>query len=110
MRDYREKLVNGWLTDGSHIGRIPVRIRMTSDERGQHLSFTTEINEEDAGLQIGIPLEDVGSIIRVPSGSFVDAIKKEKNKVNAEGELVYSASEIKAFTKCIEIYLGGNYE
>ena len=110
MRDYREKLVNGWLTDGEHFGGIPVRVRMASDDRGQLLSLTTEMNEDDMGLQIGIPLEDVRSIIRVPNASFVDAIKKEKNKVNAEGELVYSASEIKAFTKCIEIYLGGKYE
>ena len=64
MRDYREKLVNGWLTDGKHFGGIPVRVRMTSDDKGQSLSLTTEIGD-DADLQIGIPLEAVRDIIRV---------------------------------------------
>ena len=64
MRDYREKLVNGWLTDGKHFGDIPVRVRMTSDDKGQSLSLTTEIGD-DADLQIGIPLEVVKDIIRV---------------------------------------------
>lgn len=64
MRDYREKLVNGWLSDGKHFGGIPVRVRMTSDDKGQSLSFTTEIGD-DADLQIGIPLEAVRDIIRV---------------------------------------------
>ena len=59
MRDYREKLVNGWLTDGKHFGGIPVRVRMTSDDKGQSLSLTT------VGIQIGIPLESVRDIIRV---------------------------------------------
>ena len=64
MRDYREKLVNGWLSDGKHFGDIPVRVRMTSDDKGQSLSLTTEIGD-DADLQIGIPLEVVKDIIRV---------------------------------------------
>lgn len=64
MRDYREKLVNGWLTDGKHFGGIPVRVRMTSDDKGQSLSLTTEIGD-DADLQIGIPLEAVRDIIKV---------------------------------------------
>ena len=64
MRDYREKLVNGWLTDGKNFGGIPVRVRMTSDDKGQSLSLTTEIGD-DADLQIGIPLEAVRDIIRV---------------------------------------------
>lgn len=64
MRDYREKLVNGWLSDGKHFGGIPVRVRMTSDDKGQSLSLTTEIGD-DADLQIGIPLEAVRDIIRV---------------------------------------------
>ena len=63
MRDYREKLVNGWLSDGKHFGGIPVRVRMTSDDKGQSLSLTTEIGD-DADLQIGIPLEAVRDIIR----------------------------------------------
>ena len=71
MRDYREKLVNGWLTDGKHFGGVPVRVRMTSDDKGQSLSLTTEIGD-DADLQIGIPLEVVRDIIKV-----VDKEKKE---------------------------------
>ncbi len=65
MRDYREKLVNGWVTDGKHFGGIPVRVRMTSDEKGQSLSLTTEMNPKDMGIQIGIPLEVVRDIIKV---------------------------------------------
>ena len=65
MRDYREKLVNGWLTDGNNFGGIPVRVRMTSDDKGQSLSLTTEMNQKDLGIQIGIPLEAVRDIIRV---------------------------------------------
>lgn len=65
MRDYREKLVNGWITDGEQIGGIPVRVRMTSDNKGQSLSLTTEANPNDMGIQIGIPLETVRDIIRV---------------------------------------------
>lgn len=65
MRDYREKLVNGWLTDGKDFGFIPVRIRMTNDEKGKSLSLTTEMNEKDMGIQIGIPLEEVKEIINV---------------------------------------------
>ena len=65
MRDYREKLVNGWLTDGNHIGGVPVRVRMTSDDKGQSLSLTTEMNPNDLGIQIGIPLEAVRDIIKV---------------------------------------------
>ena len=65
MRDYREKLVNGWLTDGKNFGGIPVRIRMTNDEKGKSLSLTTEMNPNDLGIQIGIPLEAVRDIIKV---------------------------------------------
>ena len=65
MRDYREKLVNGWLTDGKNFGGIPVRVRMTSDDIGQSLSLTTEMGAKDLGIQIGIPLEAVKDIIRV---------------------------------------------
>lgn len=65
MRDYREKLVNGWLTDGVHFMPIPIRIRMTSDDKGQSLSLTTEKDKNDTGIQIGIPLESVSEIIKV---------------------------------------------
>ena len=64
MRDYREKLVSGWLSDGNVVGGIPVRVRMTNDDKGQSLSLSTEIGDE-ADLQIGIPLEAVRDIIRV---------------------------------------------
>lgn len=72
MRDYREKLVNGWLSDGKHFGGVPVRVRMTSDDKGQSLSLTTEMDSKDLGIQIGIPLEAVRDIIKV-----VDKEKKE---------------------------------
>lgn len=65
MRDYREKLVNGYITDGKHFGGIKVRVRMTSDDKGQSLSLTTEMNPNDTGIQIGIPLESVRDIIKV---------------------------------------------
>ena len=65
MRDYREKLVNGWLADGKHFGGFPVRVRMTSDDKGQSLSLTAEMSPKGLGIQIGIPLETVREIIRV---------------------------------------------
>lgn len=65
MRDYREKLVDGWITDGKHFGGIPVRVRMTNDDKGQSISFTTEMNSHDLGIQIGIPLESVKEIIKI---------------------------------------------
>lgn len=65
MRDYREKLIKGWITDGDHIGMVPVRVRMTNDDNGQSLSFTTEMNQNDVGIQIGIPLEEVKDIIQI---------------------------------------------
>lgn len=80
MRDYREKLVNGWLTDGKHFGGIPVRVRMTSDDKGQSLSLSTEIGD-DADLQIGIPLETVRDIIKV-----VDKENKECPYYDSEAE------------------------
>ena len=64
MRDYREKLVKGWLTDGNNIAMIPVRVRMTSDDKGKSLSLTSEVGD-DADLQLGIPLEAVEDIIKV---------------------------------------------
>ena len=33
-------------------------------------------------------------------------IENEKNKLNAEGDFVYSVSEIKVFDKCLEILKG----
>lgn len=58
-RDYREKRVDGWITDGEQIYKAPVDVRMTSDKRGQSLSLTV------GTIQIGIPLESVADIIEV---------------------------------------------
>lgn len=58
-RDYREKDVNGLITDGHHIRPCNVTVRMTSDKHGQSLSLTA------LGVQINIPLESVADIIRV---------------------------------------------
>ena len=44
---------------------VPVRVRMTNDDKGQSLSFTTEMNQNDIGIQIGIPLEEVKDIIQI---------------------------------------------
>lgn len=57
-RDYREKTVNGWLTDGTHFGGIPVTVRMTNDDMGKSLSLTA-----GDSIQIGIPLEEAEDII-----------------------------------------------
>ncbi len=46
-------------------------------------------------IKNGIPLEDIAS-----------RIEAEKNKLNAEGDFVYSVSEIKVFDKCLEIIKG----
>ena len=59
MRDYRHKTVDGYITDGFHLAKIPVDVRMTSDKLGQSLSFTA------GEIQIGIPLESVHDIIKV---------------------------------------------
>lgn len=58
-RDYRQKRVRGWLSDGKHIGQFPIDVRMTSDNKGQSLSLTA------GTIQIGIPLEVVDDIIKV---------------------------------------------
>lgn len=58
-RDYREKDVNGIITDGHHIRPCNVTVRMTSDKHGQSLSLTA------SNIQIDIPLESVRDIIRV---------------------------------------------
>ena len=57
-REYREKTINGYLTDGTHFGGIPVTVRMTSDDIGKSLSLTA-----GDSIQIGIPLEEVADII-----------------------------------------------
>lgn len=43
----------------------------------------------------GMPLEDIKT-----------KIEAEKNKLNAEGDFVYSLSEIHIFDKCLEILKG----
>ncbi len=37
---------------------------------------------------------------------IVSRIEAEKNKLNVEGDFVYSVSEIKVFDKCLEILKG----
>lgn len=58
-RDYREKTVTGMITDGKHLGRTPVTVRMTSDKKGQTLSLNV------GEIMMAISLEDVQDIIRV---------------------------------------------
>ena len=57
-RDYRQKTINGWLSDGDRFGGIPVTVRMTHDDKGASLSLTAGDT-----VQIGIPLEEVTDII-----------------------------------------------
>lgn len=63
QKDYRSKLVKGYIANDEMIRDANIRVRMTSDERGQSLSLTIE--EDDLMFQIGIPLEKVRDIIRV---------------------------------------------
>lgn len=70
MKDYREKLVDGWLTDGKHFMQIPVRVRMTNDKYGQSLSLTTEMDKDDMGIQIGLPLEKIKDIIEISQHGY----------------------------------------
>ena len=64
MRDYREKTVKGVIFGGGI--KLPtsckVTVRMTSDARGQSLSF------QAFSLMISIPLESVKDIIKVTEG------------------------------------------
>ena len=62
-RDYREKTVKGYLTDGTHFRRIHVTVRMTNDEKGKSLSLAA-----DDIIMIGIPLEEVNDIIVLAEG------------------------------------------
>lgn len=70
MRDYRSRLVNGWIgaadeekEEKVNMTQVGVRIRVTSDEHGKSLSLTAE--DSDVMIQIGIPLEPVRDIIRI---------------------------------------------
>lgn len=70
MKDYRSRLVTGWIggQDEENEGKVNmtqcgVRIRVTSDEKGKSLSLTAEGN--DVMIQIGIPLEPVRDIVRI---------------------------------------------
>ncbi len=62
-RDYREKTVNGWITDGKNLKFTPITVRMTSDNKGQSLSLSAE--DKDILIQLGIPLESVRDIVKV---------------------------------------------
>lgn len=62
-RDYREKTINGYMTDGTHFGGIPVTVRMTNDDKGKSLSLTAGDR-----IQIGIPLDEVSDIIVLAEG------------------------------------------
>ena len=61
MRDYREKKVSGFESDGLTAANCEVIVRMTSDEHGQTLSL------QAPEYMIGIPLEAVKDIIEVVS-------------------------------------------
>ena len=70
MKDYRSRLVSGWIggqddenEEKVNITQCGVRIRVTSDEYGKSLSLTAEDN--NVMIQIGIPLEPVNDIIRI---------------------------------------------
>ena len=63
MRDYRSKLVQGYISEGENIYFCNVRVRMTHDDKGKSLSLTAE--QGDTGIQIGIPLESVEDIIKL---------------------------------------------
>ena len=56
------------------------------------LCYTDEISE---AIRQGIPLENIKA-----------KIETEENKLNVEGELYYSKSEIEIFDKCLEILKG----
>ena len=61
MRDYRDKLVQGFVADIEKPlpKKCEVYVRMTSDEKGQSLSL------QAYNIMIGIPLESVKDIIRI---------------------------------------------
>lgn len=62
MRDYREKVVNGLITDITQFvipKKCKVTVRMTSDNIGQSLSLSAY------NIMIQIPLEQVRDIIKV---------------------------------------------
>lgn len=61
MRDYREKTVSGFVSNGTQLAPCPVTVRMTADDYGQTLSL------QSPGYQIGIPMEAVADIIKLVS-------------------------------------------
>ena len=64
MRDYRSKLVEGYIATDEKIYLCSVRVRMTHDNKGKTLSLTAE-SGNGKGVQIGIPLEEVSDIIKL---------------------------------------------
>lgn len=67
-RDYREKTIKGYLTDGTHFCRIPVTVRMTNDDKGKSLSLTAGYSMMGDRIMVGIPLEEVNDIIVLAEG------------------------------------------
>ena len=54
------------------------------------------------------PLRDYDIIKELPDfeSNLIGRIETERDKVNAEGEMVYSKSEIEVFNKCIKMVRG----
>ena len=58
-RDYREKTVYGFVSDGRSTSHCRVVVRMTSDKLGQSLSL------QASNFMIGVAIESVKDIISV---------------------------------------------
>lgn len=71
---------------------IPKDAKGIIDRKGTNEHIVETIWE---AVKNGIPLEDI-----------VSRIEAEKNKLNEEGELHYSKSEIAIFDKCLEFLKG----
>ena len=54
------------------------------------------------------PLKDYDIIKELPDfeSNLIGRIETERDKVNAEGEMFYSKSEIEVFNKCIKMVKG----
>lgn len=61
MKDYREKIVSGMVSDitKTSMTECPVYVRMTKDKRGASLSL------QAYNIMVMIPLEPVADIIKV---------------------------------------------
>jgi len=63
MREYKEKKVKGWVTDGKNMRMAAIDVRSTKDDRGESLSLSIE--QDGFLIQLGIPMESVRDIIRL---------------------------------------------